>query len=45
MLEKLEKNSVKEVFHHIRKLYNIDFRELKFAVDDYRNITYLNREF
>ena len=45
VLEKLEKNSLKGVFHHIRKLYNIDFRELKFAVDDYGIITYLNRDF
>lgn len=44
-LEKLENNSVKEVFYHIREFYDIDFRDLKFAVDDYGNITYLNQDF
>jgi len=41
----LEKNSREGVYYHNQKIYHINFRELKIAVDDYGNINYLNQDF
>ena len=40
-----EKNSGESVFYHNQNIYHINFRELKIAVGDYRNISYLNQDF
>jgi len=45
MSETLINNSENDNLCTIRKINHIDFQELKFAIDDYGNINYLNQDF
>jgi hypothetical protein len=45
MSETLKNNPQQDIFYKIRKLSHIELREIKFGVDDYGIINYLNQDF